>query len=139
MNILARFFFNFGTRHVQYDHVYSYMMDIEISDACRLPCPFLSWRSACPWQDHFLDSLCWNKTCHNLVCGQDKNIPVLMNRYPRCCTCFSHTFFSYAKIPLEPYLHVCLILPFSNYVVLDVLFVFITNKWILDSILRLIM
>jgi hypothetical protein len=38
---------------------------------------------------------------------------------------------------LELYLHVCLILPFSNFVVLDVLFVFITNKWILDLILRL--
>ena len=80
MNVLARFFSNFA-RHVRYDRVYSYMMGIEISDACLLQGLFLSWKLVCPWQDHFLDSLCSDKACHNLVCDQDKNILVLMNRH----------------------------------------------------------
>ena len=135
MNVLARFFLNSDTRHVLYDRVYSYTMNIEISDACHLPCLFLSWRLACPWQDRFLGNLCWDKACHNLVCDQGRNILVLMNRHPRYCTWFSHIFFSCVKTPLEPCLHVCLIRSFFDSDILDVLFVFITNKWILDSVL----
>src|SRR6185437_5690484 len=113
VNVLARFFLNSDTRHVLYDRVYSYTMGIEISGACRLPCLFLSWRLACPWQDRFLDNPCWDKAYHNLVCDQDKNILVLMNRHPHYCTWLSHTFSSCVKIPLGPCLHVCLIRPFS--------------------------